>query len=168
MPKIIEGLEDRLKQEARTQIEAAGYAAMTVRSVAAACGVGVGTVYNYFPSKDALIAAYMLEDWRMCMTLIHQAGANAAEPGPVLCCMYHQLRHFAHRHKALLGDAAAASAFAGAWGQYHSLLRSQLAKPLEPFCAGPFEAEFSAEALLTWTMAGKSCDEICGILDKLF
>ena len=33
----------------------------TVRSVAAGCGVAVGTVYNYFSSKDMLIAAFMLE-----------------------------------------------------------------------------------------------------------
>jgi len=63
MPKIIENLQQKLIEEARKQAEAGGYAAVTIRSVAKACGVGVGTVYNYFPSKDALLAAYMLEGW---------------------------------------------------------------------------------------------------------
>ena len=53
MPKIIENLDQRLKEEARRQIRESGYSAMTIRSVAAACGVGVGTVYNYYPSKEA-------------------------------------------------------------------------------------------------------------------
>ena len=53
MPKIIENLESRLIEEAQKQIEEAGYSAVTIRSVAKACGVGVGTVYNYFPSKEA-------------------------------------------------------------------------------------------------------------------
>ena len=34
MPKIIENLENRLIEEARKQIEEAGYSAMTIRSVA--------------------------------------------------------------------------------------------------------------------------------------
>ena len=70
MPKIIEDLEGKLLAEARRQIEESGYGAMTVRSVAKACGVGVGTVYNYFPSKDALVATYMLADWKTCVAAI--------------------------------------------------------------------------------------------------
>ena len=60
MPKIIENLESRLVEEARRQAWEGGYSAVTIRSVAAACGVGVGTVYNYFESKDALLAAFLL------------------------------------------------------------------------------------------------------------
>ena len=64
MPKIIENLRDQLLKEARRQIAHQGYTGTTIRSVAAACGVGVGTVYNYFSSKEMLIAAFMAEDWQ--------------------------------------------------------------------------------------------------------
>lgn len=50
MPKIIKNLESKLIAEAQKQILAQGYGAVTIRSVANACGVGVGTVYNYFSS----------------------------------------------------------------------------------------------------------------------
>ena len=50
MPKIIINLEKRLLEEARQQIERNGYSGMTMRSVAQGCGIGVGTVYNYFAS----------------------------------------------------------------------------------------------------------------------
>ena len=63
MPKIIENLRVRLMEEAKRQIAESGYAFMTMRSVAKGCGVGIGTVYNYFASKNALLAAYLLEDW---------------------------------------------------------------------------------------------------------
>ena len=46
MPKIIENLPERLAEEARGQIEESGYAAMTIRSVAKGCGVGVGICRN--------------------------------------------------------------------------------------------------------------------------
>jgi len=75
MPKIIENLKERLIDEARRQVEEDGYAAMTIRSVAKGCGVGIGTVYNYFPSKDTLVATFMLEDWQMCIRTINAAGA---------------------------------------------------------------------------------------------
>ena len=64
MPKIIENLREQLLSEAKKQVKERGYAATTVRSVAGACGVGVGTVYNYFKSKEMLIATFVYDDWR--------------------------------------------------------------------------------------------------------
>ena len=79
MPKIIENLESRILAEARKQIEASGYGALTIRSVAKECGVGIGTVYNYFPSKDALVASYMLQDWKSCLEVITRVSREAGE-----------------------------------------------------------------------------------------
>ena len=75
MPKIIENPESRLVAEARKQALEGGYSAVTIRSVAAACGLGVGTVYNDFPSKDALPAAFLLEDWKECLRAVEAAKA---------------------------------------------------------------------------------------------
>ena len=61
MPKIIENLKERLLTEAKVQIDRDGYESVTIRSIAKGCGVGVGTVYNYFPSKEALIANLLLQ-----------------------------------------------------------------------------------------------------------
>jgi len=167
MPKIIENLESRLLEEAKRQIQESGYSAMTIRSVAKGCGVGVGTVYNYFPSKDALLATYMLADWNRCMDAIHAVSTYSETATPVLRCMYDQLVSFAKLHHNVFTDEAAAASFAGSFSSYHNLLRSQLAQPLRKFCGDDFTPAFIAEALLTWSMAGKSFDEICGIISKL-
>ena len=168
MPKIIENLENRLIEEARKQVEEAGYGAMTIRSVAKGCGVGVGTVYNYFPSKDALVASWLLPDWKDCIAAIRASGRDSDDAAPVVRCIYDQLQQFALRHQRLFQDAAAAEGFSGSFSQYHGLLRRQLAEPLEAFCSDGFAAEFIAEALLTWTMAGKSFDDLYGMIEKLF
>ena len=44
MPKIIENLESKLIEEAQRQVARSGYGALTIRSVAKACGVGVGEI----------------------------------------------------------------------------------------------------------------------------
>ena len=168
MPKIIKNLENKLLEEAQKQIAQSGYGAVTIRSVAAACGVGVGTVYNYYPSKDALLAAYMLEDWKTCITSINAVSNYSDLPKPVVRCVYDQLLAYAQRHQSIFRDEAAVSAFAGSSGRYHAMLRSQLAAPLRKFCSDDFTADFMAEALLGWTMAGTDFDTLYGMIEKLF
>ena len=80
MPKIIENLEQKLIEEAQKQVAQSGYGAFTIRSVAKACGVGIGTVYNYFQSKDELLAAFLLDDWQKCMSAIVSASEQSASP----------------------------------------------------------------------------------------
>ena len=167
MPKIIENLQLRLITEARRQIEAEGYSAVTIRSVANACSVGVGTVYNYFSSKDALLAAYMLDDWKVCVEAIAAAGNTAVDAKPVLAVMHDQLLAFSKKHDVVFRDEAAAANFSGSFSKYHAVLRDQLAEPLRKFCADDFTAQFTAEAMRTWTMEGKVFEEIYGILSRL-
>ncbi len=164
MPKILNDLKENILSQVESLLGEGGYSAVTIRAVAKRCGVGLGTVYNYFPSKEALLAEYLLTDWRACIAAIERADGGAE---PVARCMYDQLVSFAQGHMSVFGDAAAGSAFAGSFSQYHSLLRRQLAAPLRPFCKSDFAAEFAAEALLTWSMAGKRFCEIWELLGSL-
>lgn len=168
MPKIIENLDVKLMEEARRQINEAGYGKVTIRSIAKACGVGVGTVYNYFPSKDALLATYMLADWRSCMEAIEESAANHDSPQPVVRCIYVQIKRFADIHQSIFRDEAAIASFHNTSGQYHAMLRSQLAAPLGKFCTNDFAPEFIAEALLSWAMTDKTFEELFEMIKMCF
>lgn len=48
---------DRILDQALALMSEHGSAAMSMRSLARACGLQVAAIYHYFPSKDALLAA---------------------------------------------------------------------------------------------------------------
>ena len=167
MPKIIENLRDRLLRETALQVRNYGYAAVTVRSVATACNIAVGTVYNYFPSKDDMIAAFMLDDWVSRISAIRETAADSASAEPVLRVLYSELSAYAADHAFLFDDPAAFPGYSGFSRHYHSVLRKQLAEPLRKYCANDFASEFIAEAMLTWTMAKKDFEEIFSLVQRL-
>jgi AcrR family transcriptional regulator len=63
MPKIVD--HDRYRQELLRQCFAQfarqGYASITMRQLALGIGVSTGTLYHYFPSKQAIFEQMMLE-----------------------------------------------------------------------------------------------------------
>lgn len=167
MPKIIENVREQLINEAKRQISDKGYAKTTIRSVAAACSLGVGTVYNYFPSKDMLIASFMTEDWKKSLSSIKTDG-SAEE---VLLSVQQALCDFAKNHRRLFSDRDARNVFAAVFSEWHPVLRGQIAEIIIPFCKNAenptFLSEFIAESLLSWTMEGKNFDEQYNVIKKL-
>ena len=173
MPKIIENIREKLLEEAKRQVTENGYSAMTIRSVATACGVGTGTVYNYFPSKDMLVASFMLEDWMLCMKEITKGMSEAESSKKALCCMYLELRNFKEKYTSLFTDENAEASYTASSMQRHKILRDQLAEPIKAWTskqdkADPdFLADFIAESMLTWTMANRDFEQIATVLLQL-
>ena len=169
MPKIIENVREQLLAEARRQIAERGYADTTIRSVAGECGLAVGTVYNYFPSKEMLVAAFMAEDWQTSLADL-QAMPGDASPTDHLFAVYSVLSRFIEQYKPLFADREAEKSFALTSSAWHPRLRGQLADFLLPVCCGEdpaFCASFVAEALICWTVAGKAFAELAPLLLKL-
>ena len=172
MPKIIENLREQLLLEAKKQIAETGYGKTTVRSIARACGVGVGTVYNYFRSKDHLVASFLLAEWQTRLDAMKAAAAD--EPAEALRRIHGELASFLGENRALFADAKAAEVFALSSSRYHAMLREQLASVLLPVCEQAktadrsFLARFVAEALLTWTTADVPFSSLWEIFSAFF
>ena len=168
MPKILEDVRAQLLAEARRQTAELGYAKTTIRSVADNCGVAVGTVYNYFPSKESLIASVLAEDWERSLAELRAAAPCGAEARLRAIC--EALTAFTQRYGSLFSDPDAAKAASGVLPMRHLQLRDQLAELVAPLCGGeddPFAARFVAEALLTWTMAGVPFERLYPMIKKL-
>ena len=166
MPKILENVKEELICEAKRQIAEQGSKATTIRSVAAGCGIAVGTVYNYFSSKDMLVASFILEDWIAMLEDLKQRRHSSPEEN--LFAIHNALIEFARKHASIFSDKDAVSTYYSVFYEKHKLLRHQLADLILPLVReSEFEAEFIAESMLTWTMAGKSFDEIYSVIKKI-
>ncbi len=165
MPKILDRPKERILEETTLALQRGGYEAVYVRTIARLSQVSVGTVYNYFPSKEALVAECLLADWKQSMAAAEGGARDAQEMTRLL---YDLLTAFYQRHLSLFQDAAVQPSFAHGYSRYHAMLRGQLAEPLRPLCQSDFAADFIAEALLTWTVAGKEFSEIWGMFQPLF
>ncbi len=55
--------KEEILKISRELIRREGWSAVNIRSVAAACGVSVGSVYNYFDSKATLVGAAVESVW---------------------------------------------------------------------------------------------------------
>lgn len=63
MNTVVTSKEEILKTS-RELVQQQGWSAINIRSVAAACGVSVGSIYNYFDSKAALVGATVESVWQ--------------------------------------------------------------------------------------------------------
>ena len=77
MPKIIPNLSENILKESRKILLDPEQQELAIRDVAKACGVAVGTVYNYYPSKEYLVAAVLLEDWNNSVEKAKELCAEA-------------------------------------------------------------------------------------------
>ena len=63
MNTVVTSREEILKNS-RILIGQQGWSSVNIRAVAAACGVSVGSIYNYFDSKAELVSATIESIWR--------------------------------------------------------------------------------------------------------
>jgi hypothetical protein len=107
----------------------------------------------------------MISDWK---NAVEEVNREYTSPRDCLYCVYTMLISFAREHRDLFEDSDAEAIFHSVSSQRHRLLRDQVAQIISPSLDpdDAFLSEFIAESLLTWTMAGKSFDEIYRIIEK--
>lgn len=70
MPRIIENLEGKIIEESKKLLLKSSYKDMNMRDIAKACNIATGTLYNYFPNKEELVAVVFKSDWYKTLDLI--------------------------------------------------------------------------------------------------
>ena len=88
---------ENILQISRKLIQQNGWAGVNIRSVAAACGVSVGCIYNYFESKTDLLSATVESIWN---DIFHHPEDEAVFQDTLSCVrwMYKQLEYGCQRY----------------------------------------------------------------------
>src|ERR1700753_3028344 len=73
-------LTREIKQEARRQLGAAGAQQLSLRAVARQLGMVSSALYRYFPSRDDLLTALIIDAYDALATAAQAAGAAGAGP----------------------------------------------------------------------------------------
>lgn len=169
MPKILENAREQLLKEAKRQLMENGYGATTIRSVAQSCGMATGTVYNYFPSKDMLIATFMMEDWNEAFSSISDKSCSDKES--YLEAIYDSILSFAEKYGRLFSDKEAEKSFRISFSEKHPLLIDHLSSLILPSIGEvedrAFTAAFIAEALIVWAMKKTEFKHLYQVISKI-
>lgn len=174
MPKRIEALRQTLLARSRDLLLHDGYDKLTIRAVAAACGVAVGTVYNYFPSKDMLVASVMLEDWLAALKRMEAGAAAAPDVLAGLEAVFDAITAFAATYTGAWAQYGAHAGAVPAYRDRHEQLIGQLQKIIEPLLMrfdrlfDPALPPFLAETLLSASVRpGAQFQRLSPILARL-
>lgn len=84
--------KEEILETSRKLIQENGWAGVNIRSVASACGVSVGCIYNYFDSKTALAGATVASVWG---DIFHHPDDEAVLDDTIACIrwMYRQMEY---------------------------------------------------------------------------
>lgn len=69
MPKILENIRETLLENGKEMLLEDSYNNFNIRKLAKNCGIGLGTLYNYFENKEVLVYNIFLSDWESTLKL---------------------------------------------------------------------------------------------------
>lgn len=132
IPKIIQELRERILAAARRRLLTEGYAALSLRGIARDCSIAVGTIYNYFPDKNTLIASVMLVDWLTALEKMDRGCTGARTTAEGYLAIYAAIREFAQIYREVWTQFAQTGGSSGELNSRHLMLRGQLVARISP------------------------------------
>ena len=145
MPKKIDGVESAVLCAARELLLKESYAGVTMRAVSEEAGVAVGTVYNYFPSKDILVARVMERDWNAMLEDMKEKVASVESALEGLRTVDGELRSFVDTYRIAWRGYTIPTGSQEYYRERHKALVTQLADLIRPLLVR-FDALFAEEA----------------------
>ena len=149
MPKVITNLRETILKKAKDELLLNGYDSLAIRRIAASCGIAVGTIYNYFPSKEVLCAAVMLDDWLQALKSMRVNAGRAASVNEGLTVLYDGVVAYSAIYQSVWSGYTFSAGARSAFGKRHNLLVRQLADIVAPLLRRfRMDAGGSADVLL--------------------
>ena len=94
MPKIINGIRDEAIKCAQELISSGEYDGFSMRKIAERCNIAVGTLYNYFASKQDLLMAVIESGFSTALDRIDKECSEAKSIADGICIICTSIRSF--------------------------------------------------------------------------
>lgn len=158
MPKIIKDAKETIVREARALLATCGATKLNMRALAESAGVAAGTLYNYFPSKEDLIAEVVREDWYTMLEAIDPKlhAVHTATLG--LERIFNAIVEYTKIHRELWANIRTSKKFQAKYFDYHKEMLDQICIRVRllgtrfGFLSDPTVAPFISEVLLAGGM----------------
>ena len=127
MPKIIMHIQEQILIQAEKIIDEKGSGELTIRSVAKSCGVAVGTIYNYYSSKDALVAGVIIRRWDKSKNKIDYSIDAACSFEEGIRSIFIILNEFTLGNRNIWLETTSSKQSSDYYHKYHTKLSNELA-----------------------------------------
>lgn len=126
MPKRLEDVKKRLLEDARSIILMDGMEKLTLRRIANDCGIAVGTIYNYFQSREMMIAEVLLGDWLQSLSGMTRGISEAENVMGGLEAIFAELSRFVATYSPFWSNYPLDSEAVASYSKRHRMLIEQL------------------------------------------
>ncbi len=149
MPKLIPKAREHILTAAKKLLLQKGYTGLALRELASQCKVAVGTIYNYFPNKEMLVATIMAEDWLDVLEGMQKRCESAATVEGGVRAIHDGLCAFVQKYEPIWSSY---NRMPSGFGQRHAMLRCQLADLLRALLGRLGHEEAGLSPLLAETV----------------
>lgn len=101
MPKILINPREKILKEAYALLKEQGYESFSMRELASRCNIGIGTVYNYFKNKMAIVGELFNDKWKYTIEGIKEIRYKEISFEEKLKFIYYKLEEFLMYHKEI-------------------------------------------------------------------
>lgn len=126
MPKIIENLKSRILETTCREIKEKGYSGITLRGIAKSCDIALGTFYNYFKSKEILVANLIVADWMKKKLELEEELEKSTDVHGAMARIHAFITSFYNQHKDMWKDYRFTGESGYEYDERHQLLVSQI------------------------------------------
>lgn len=127
MPRVSKDTRQKILSTARKQLLQHPDDPVSMRKIAALCGISAGTIYNHFPDKDSLMAAVMIEDWHQALASMERKCRRAESFTKGVAGIYRSLCDFIRIYRNVWMDYRVSGKYAAVQSRRHRQLIDEIA-----------------------------------------
>lgn len=94
LARVIENPKQLILSHAKEILYNQGYQKLSMRALSKACGIALGTIYNYYPTKKDLVFEMMTEYWQCYLDAVAEIIAADADIYTKLNRVFNELEIF--------------------------------------------------------------------------